>query len=189
MKRTIFNEGATLQPILLAGDEQKATLFGIEGGEWSHEIGRAVQHYGWRYDYRARTSGLERAMPFPFWARKLRELVRPHFGDQEPEQCIVNAYHPGQGIGMHSDADIFGPVIVSVSLGAWWPMRFRQPERRTPYERDGLDGDEVVELPAGSALVLAGPARYRWMHGICRRDSRGQTQPRTSVTFRSLVRR
>ena len=184
---SIFTEGATLLPAFVSRQEEQAILFGIDAGESSHEIQRPVQHYGWRYDYQARTSGLERALPFPAWARNLRDHVRPYFDGAEPEQCIVNAYEPGQGIGMHSDAGVFGPVVVSISLGAAWPMRFRKPERRMPYQRDGLAGDEVATLPIRSALVLRGAARYDWMHGICRQDSRKQVARRTSVTFRSLA--
>ncbi len=93
-----------------------------------------------------------------------------------PEQAIVNEYMPGQGIGMHADAASFGPVIVSLSLAADQAMRFRRGTVR-PYQRDGLDGDEIVTLPRRSALVLTGRARTNWMHGICRRQPRRVPAP------------
>ena len=130
-----------------------------------------MQHYGFRYDYDRRTAGrAEPAAPLPPWAQDAAARLEDLFGGTRPEQCIVNEYLPGQGIGMHADADAFGPVVVSISLGADWPMRFR-PRYGQPYDRNGLAGDAVVTLPARSALVLSGAARTRWMHGIDRRDT------------------
>ena len=184
---SIFNDGATLVRDVIAAEEEQALLAAINNATWSHEIGRWVQHYGWRYDYRARTSGLQRAARYPTWASRLADTVRPWFGKDDPEQCIVNRYQPGEGIGMHTDAGGFGPVIVSVSLNADWAMRFRSGNGNRPYERGGLPDDETAVLPARSALVLTGNARHRWMHGICRRDSRTERGTRISVTFRSLT--
>jgi len=87
---------------------------------------------------------------------------------------------------MHADHAQFGPLVASLSLGDEWPMRFR-PRRVRPYARDGLPGDEVVVLPRRSALVLAGPARTDWMHGIDRAAGRGRAV-RVSATFRTLAR-
>ena len=122
----------------------------------------------------------------PAWARAAAARLEAHFDGRAPEQCIVNEYLPGQGIGMHADADAFGPVVVSISLAAGWPMRFR-PRYGQAYSRDGRPGDEAVTLPARSALVLAGPARTRWMHGIDRRDTAAQRHRRVSATFRTLA--
>ena len=65
-------------------------------------------------------------------------------------------------------------------------MRFR-PRSVRPYARGGLPGDEVAVLPRRSALVLAGPARTAWMHGIDRAAGRGRAV-RVSATFRTLAR-
>ena len=144
---------------------------------------RRVQHYGYRYDYR-RSARPAPAAPLPRWAEVMAERLRTRFAGALPVQCIVNEYRPGQGIGMHADHGDFGPVVASLSLGAAWPMRFRP--RRGPYARDGLPGDEVAVLPRRSLLVLAGDARYRWMHGIARCDSDGQAMTRVSATFRGV---
>ena len=122
----------------------------------------------------------------PAGAKAAATRLEEHFGGAAPEQCIVNEYLPGQEIGMHADADAFGPVVVSISLATDWPMRFR-PRYGRAYSRDGLPGDEVVTLPARSALVLCGSARTRWMHGIDRRDTAGERHRRVSATFRTLT--
>ena len=181
---SIFEAGAVLVHDVLTAEECERVVAEIDRGEWSSEIGRRVQHYGYRYAYGAMTAA-QPAPPFPGWARELAARVEPHF-ESAPTQCIINEYLPGQGIGMHADAKAFGPVVVSVTLGAVWPMRFRERYGR-PYEREGLAGDEIAELPVGSALVLAGRARTAWYHGISRRDTRTMTGRRLSATFRTMA--
>ena len=100
----IFSDGARLVEDFLDQAEETAWLEAIDASEWSHEIGRRVQHYGFRYDYSRRTSGrTEPAAPFPAWATAAAERLEDVFGGTRPEQCIVNEYLPGQGIGMHAD--------------------------------------------------------------------------------------
>ena len=146
-KRSIFDEGAVLVPEVLDAGAARKTLAAIDTGPWSTEIGRRVQHYGYRYSYSGRAAQPTPTTPFPPWAEVLGGAVARHFGRQ-PTQCIVNEYEPGQGIGMHADAPTFGPVIVSVTLGSAWEMRFRAPGVR-PYSRDGLDDDEKGAAPRG----------------------------------------
>ncbi|MDE2904811.1 MAG: alpha-ketoglutarate-dependent dioxygenase AlkB [Acidobacteriota bacterium] len=187
MTTLIFSDGARLIEDFLDPATETAWLEAIDTSDWSREIGRRVQHYGFRYDYDRRTAGrAEPAAPLPPWAQAAAARLEDLFGGTRPEQCIVNEYLPGQGIGMHADADAFGPVVVSISLGADWPMRFR-PRYGQPYNRNGLAGDAVVTLPARSALVLSGAARTRWMHGIDRRDTAGERHRRVSATFRTLA--
>ena len=185
---SIFDQGASLVPDLITEPEERRILLRIGEAPWLAELSRRVQHYGYRYDYRARASGRHvPAAPFPRWASVVAERLAPWFGGAAPEQCIVNEYRPGQGIGMHADHAVFGPVVVSLSLGDDWPMRFRRRSVR-PYARDALPDDEVAVLPRRSALVLADPARTEWMHGIGRGDGRRRRAVRVSATFRTLAR-
>ena len=52
---------------------------------------------------------MQRAAPFEEWTRALARTVSPWFGLAEPDQCIVNADEPAQGIGMHTDWMSFAP--------------------------------------------------------------------------------
>ena len=182
---SILSHGASLVPAAIRDEEAGRILGEIDQERWSSEIGRRVQHYGFRYRYTGENSRPEPAPAFPPWAEGLADIVGQWMGTRAT-QCIVNEYRPGQGIGMHADARTFGPCVVSVSLGAAWEMRFRQRSAH-PYERNGLEDDERLRLPVGSALVLAGNARWSWMHGICRRQSAQETARRVSVTFRTLA--
>ena len=181
---SVFSAGATIVPDFITEPEEARLLQRIRDADWLTDLSRRVQHYGFRYDYRG-ASRPAPAAPFPRWAVVMATRLRGYFDGVVPVQCIVNEYRPGQGIGMHADHADFGPIVVSLSLAADWPMRFR-PRSVRPYRRDGLPDDEVALLPRRSALVLRGPARSAWMHGIDPADTRAEPSTRISATFRTL---
>ena len=183
---SIFDAGAAIVPDFIAPAEEERILLRISEAPWSAELRRRVQHYGYSYDYRG-SAPPGPAPEFPRWVRVMAERMADRFGGALPEQCIVNEYRPGQGIGMHADHAQFGPVVASLSLAAAWPMRFR-PRHVRPYASGALAGDETVTLPRRSLLVLAGAARRDWMHGIDAAASAAETVPRLSATFRTLAR-
>ena len=184
---SIFDHGATLVPDIVTEAEEERILLRISQAPWMTDLSRRVQHYGHRYDYRAPGNGRHAPAPaFPRWATVIGDRLAPYFDGAMPEQCIVNEYRPGQGIGMHADHSSFGDVVVSLSLGDAWTMNFR-PRSARPYVRDGLASDEVALLPRRSALVLRGPARSRWMHGIDPAANAGRSETRVSATFRTLA--
>ena len=185
---SIFADGATLVPDIVTEAEEERILLRISQAPWMTDLNRRVQHYGYTYDYRAPGAGRhDPAPPFPRWAHVIGGRLSPFFQGALPEQCIVNEYRPGQGIGMHADHGSFGPVVVSLSLAAAWTMNFR-PRSRRPYVRGGLASDEVVPLPRRAALVLSGAARSAWMHGFDPAANAGRSETRLSATFRTLVR-
>ena len=143
------------------GDEQQGSVIRqIDESAWLTDLERRVQHYGWRYDYRART--IDRSMrigPLPDWLEAIAVLLYEHTGQfaSVPNQAIVNEYEQGQGIAMHVDRHCFGRTVSTVSLGDDWMMDFR-----------AVGGDEKAQLllERGSALVLTEQARYGCLHGI-----------------------
>ena len=182
--------GLTCIENFLTPAEQARTLEAIDASEWMSTLERAVQHYGWRYDYslRAVTPDM-RIGPLPAWLHDLaRRLFRETASfDRVPDQAIVNEYLPGQGIAMHIDRHCFGDTVATLSLGDAWQMDFR---------RRGTPRSEVVhmDLAPGSALILTGDARSRWLHGIAKRKRErlhgGGWRPRerrVSVTFRTVL--
>ncbi len=182
---SIFDAGARLIYDFITEDEETRILQRISEAPWLTDLSRRVQHYGYRYDYRG-TTPPEPATPFPMWTVAIAARLRPHFDNRLPVQCIVNEYRPGQGIGMHADHADFGPIVASLSLGATWTMRFR-PRATRPYRREGIPGDQLAILPRRSVLVLRGPARTAWMHGIDPVDTRAEPLTRISATFRTLA--
>lgn len=138
----------------------------IDVQPWLADLSRRVQHYGWRYDYRARRiDAYQRigALSPPLTSLAAR-LVGEGLLGVLPDQAIVNEYLPGQGIAAHVDCEpCFGDEIATVSLLSDVPMAFRR-----------LGGDVVFErwLERRSVCVLSGESRYGWTHGIAKRRDR-----------------
>ncbi|MFN3170418.1 MAG: alpha-ketoglutarate-dependent dioxygenase AlkB [Hyphomicrobiales bacterium] len=179
--------GAFYVPSFLDAASQDAAVAAIDSAPWSTELRRRVQHFGYRYDYRARTVTSDAYLgPLPTWSDAIvQDLIDAAWLSKAPDQLIVNEYMPGQGIAAHIDCvPCFGDTIVSVSLLSACEMRFR--DRKT-------GGQLAIGLAPRSALVLTGPARFGWTHQIPARKSdliAGQRQKRSrrlSLTFRSTA--
>ena len=183
--------GLLLFPDLLTTEEQADCVKRIDAAaeQWRSDLSRRVQHYGWRYDYKARLITPDMYLgALPDWLQQLTARLHHETGsfDRIPEQVIVNEYLPGQGISTHIDHKGFGPTIYTVSLLESWEMDFSLNWR---------DKSPLV-LTQGSCLLLTGPARSRYQHGIQARrhepDGRGGRKPRRrrlSLTFRTVLNR
>lgn len=154
---------------------------------WITELKRRVQHYGYRYDYKARNVAPEsRLGPLPKWLSPYCDHLRADgFFPQSPDQIIVNEYRPGQGIAPHIDCvPCFTDTIASLSLGSFCVMEFTHAETREKIP---------VLLEPRSLVVLSGDARYRWQHAIPHRKvdrHNGSIFPRgrrLSLTFRKIA--
>ena len=178
--------GLTCHHEFVTAADEEALLAAIAGEPWLTSLRRRVQHYGYRYDYKARSVDRDMYLgPLPTWAAPILERLRT-FGafDRAPDQLIVNEYEPGQGIAPHVDCvPCFGPVVASLSLGSRCVMEFSQ--------RSTEDAVSIL-LPSRALLLLQGDARYLWRHAIRpRRNDRwdGAMLPRgrrVSLTFRTV---
>ncbi len=154
----------------------------IDAETWDTSLKRRVQHYGYRYDYKARkvTSDMHLG-PLPSWlARISTQLTNDGFISAKPDQVIVNEYFPGQGIAHHIDCEpCFGEKIFSISLGSAAMMTFKKPDTETV---------ELMLAPR-SLLMMYGDARYHWKHGIpARQSDKGHKRDRRiSLTFRRVT--
>lgn len=162
---------------------QTSLLEIIDRQPWSTALRRRTQHYGWRYDYQARTiTESLRLGPLPDWIQGVAsDLQQQGWFEHTPDQVIINEYQPGQGISMHKDRECFGPEVATLSLGDTVPMDF------TPLR--GTCGQPfAMTLAPGSLLILKGEARNNWMHGIAKRthDGNRPRQRRVSITFRTV---
>jgi len=179
--------GLKYVPVYVADPDESVLLAAVDAEPWRDDLKRRVQHYGYRYDYTARTVDPSMYLgPLPTWARALAaRLVADGHMAAAPDQLIVNEYEPGQGINAHVDCvPCFGPVVCSVTLGSQCVMEL------SPVE--GGEAESLL-LERGSLLVLGGEARYKWRHGIRGRKSDsvgGQTLGRgrrVSLTFRTVI--
>jgi alkylated DNA repair dioxygenase AlkB len=175
-------------PGFLTSSQQSEATDRIDKAPWRDDLERRVQHYGWRYDYRARTVSRDMHIgPLPDWLQEMAERLFVETGlfDRLPDQAIVNEYLAGQGIAMHIDRQCFGPAVATISLGDAWRMDL------LPVNGKAGRSDHIL-LEVGSALVMTGSARSRWLHGIAKRkrEREGENwrprQRRISLTFRTV---
>ena len=190
--------GLTYFPKLLPREKQSEILGEIDSRDWLMDLKRRVQHYGYSYNYKARNVNYSMhigELP-PFAIEVAEKLMSQKLIEKLPDQLIVNEYEPGQGISAHIDCEpCFENTIVTVSLGSVYDMDFISVE---------TDDELSAPLGLGSALVLRGEARYKWMHRIKARkndpypagdlfpnlagsDSKRPRGRRVSLTYRNVI--
>ncbi|NBX65628.1 MAG: alpha-ketoglutarate-dependent dioxygenase AlkB [Proteobacteria bacterium] len=171
----------------VTAEEQIHLIEKINQGSWINDLKRRVQHYGYKYDYKARTVSRDAYIgALPKWIEPIaRRLYQKGFFNTVPDQVIVNEYEPGQGISAHVDCiPCFGETIASLSLGSGAMMQFQNLQKNQKEE---------IYLEEGSLVILSGPARYEWMHAIPARKSdvvnglKIERHRRLSLTFRTMI--
>ncbi|MBL8596335.1 MAG: alpha-ketoglutarate-dependent dioxygenase AlkB [Devosia sp.] len=140
---------------------------------WRDDLRRRVQHYGYRYDYKARRVTRDSYLgPLPEWlATLVGGLSADGIFEAVPDQVIVNEYLPGQGIAAHVDCEpCFGDMIASLSLGSGCTMESRRSVRsrrwRTGSNRRVCSCSKAHPALTGSMGLRRG-ARTRWAARAC----------------------
>lgn len=179
-------DGLTYREDHITGRDADGLLAAVDASAWLADLKRRVQHYGYRYDYKARQARREdRIGPLPDFLKGVAiRLAREGVFSKTPDQVIVNEYLPGQGIAAHIDCrPCFGETISILSLGSACVMRFEHhPSSRTV---------ELALQPL-SLLTISGEARHEWTHAIPARKSdlidgeKHLRSRRVSLTFRTM---
>ena len=180
--------GLVYRPDFLDEDHERRLIEWIDQQEWSSELQRRVQHYGWRYDYKAREVDSSMHLgSLPVELAELAErLFRENLVPKLPDQVIINEYVANQGITPHVDAQSFADGIATISLLESWQMIFHAPRGKEKVPR---------LLEQRSVAVMHGEARYQWKHEIRKRKSeppldegrgRRKRERRISLTFRNV---
>ncbi len=180
--------GAAYVPQFIPSTQALDLVDLLDGGVWSGELKRRVQHFGYRYDYKARAVTSDAYLGhLPLWLQALgQHLVAAGHFDELPDQVIANEYLPGQGISAHVDCEpCFSDTIVSLSLLSSCEMVFRE---KASGARRG------VILEPCSLVIMKDRARYAWTHEIPSRKSdvilgnKVERSRRISLTFRKVIR-
>ncbi len=179
-------DGLTYLENYISEDEADRLVQEVDAAPWRTDLKRRVQHYGYRYDYKARQVRREDylgPLPAPFHGLAERLTREGHF-QTVLDQVIVNEYQPGQGISAHIDCQpCFGETIASLSLLSACVMRFASQTHSQQME---------LHLQPASLLILKGEARHMWSHAIPSRKTdviEGQKYIRSrriSLTFRIM---
>jgi alkylated DNA repair dioxygenase AlkB len=164
----------------VSSEYQNELIKFIDNQPWDTSISRRTQHYGYRYNYKDKHAETKLG-EIPKVFHKLICDLKDAFGT-EPNQVIINEYHPKQGIAAHIDhVKYFGPVVASVSLLSPVEMEFNIGKEKSN-----------ILLEPKSVVILKDEARYKWTHQIRSREYdhiRGvaiRRKRRVSVTFRTM---
>ena len=179
--------GLTLLPDFVSSSEEQSLLQSIDEAQWLHDLQRRVQHYGYKYDYKARSINHSMHIgPLPSWS----EIITQRMIDQDlinftPDQLIINEYIPGQGIAAHTDCEpCFGDTIISLSLGGTCVMNFTT-------KNDTKESVPIL-LENRCLVIMRKESRYNWTHGIAARksdvfnDNKFLRKRRVSMTWRKV---
>ena len=171
-------DGLDYLPDFITLDEQSVLIAHVDQQSWLSDLKRRVQHYGYKYDYKARTITQDSYLgALPDWLQSITKKL-----PFAPDQAIVNEYQPGQGISAHIDCEpCFCDTIASLSLGNAATMQFTKDNHK-----------KEIYLAPRSLITLSAEARYKWTHAIPARKSDiidGMKVPRErriSITFRKV---
>ncbi|MCW2365039.1 alkylated DNA repair dioxygenase AlkB [Sphingobium sp. B7D2B] len=164
---------------IIDGREEAALIeridaLGLAPFRFQQWTGKRLTHsFGWRYDFETGSFGT--TDPIPDWLLPLRARAARFAGLAADDlvQSLLTRYDAGAGIGWHRDRPVFEHVV-GISLGSDAVLRLRR-RHSGGFERAKL------ELAPRSVYHLSGEVRHDWEHSIA-----PMTQPRWSVTFRSL---
>lgn len=174
----------------ISREEEKELLLNIDKNEWLSDLKRRVQHYGYKYDYKARRIDQNFFIgEIPDWmtflSNRLQTLKLISF---KPDQAIINEYIDDQGIAAHIDCEpCFGDTIISISLGGQCVMNF-QKEINTKVEFK-----IPLLIPPRTLIIMTKESRFNWYHSIPSRktdkfnDLVHKRQRRVSITFRKVI--
>lgn len=168
-------------PEYITSTTETSIIKTINKQKWDNTLSRRVQHYGYRYDYKARTVTPEMYIgALPKWLNDFAiQLKEDGLSEEAPDQVIVNEYQPGQGISAHIDCEkCFGPRIFSLSLGSAVIMEFTL---------EGKPKNEIM-LERRSLVMMYGDSRSIWKHSIPARlkDKGIERGTRISLTLRTV---
>jgi alkylated DNA repair dioxygenase AlkB len=180
-------KGLQYIPKYISSEEAAFFWQAIYAENWLGDLKRRVQHYGFKYNYKARFIDYSMKIGnLPDWIMPFANRLHTEgYMPQVPDQLIVNEYQAGQGIASHVDCEpCFGNTIISLSLGSACVMDFTHKESQEKIP---------VLLEPQSLVVLKEDARYLWTHGIAAKksDRLGENvykrDVRISLTFRNII--
>jgi alkylated DNA repair dioxygenase AlkB len=187
LARSELPSGVIYLPNFITVEKENLLAQHLDLASWNNDLKRRVQHFGYRYDYKARRVTADSHLgPLPEWLQPVaRAFAAAGYTSKTPDQVIANEYLPGQGISAHIDCEpCFGPVVASLSLLSHCEMVFRNVDSRA---------STGIILEPRSLVILSGKGRYRWTHEIPARKSdmingfRQHRDRRISLTFREVT--
>lgn len=189
---TEYPPGLRVIEDVITPKQERDIVAWLDRQTWNDTLQRRTQFYGYDYGYYSHES--QKTTPISGPLLDLLPVVEKygHFTaeqrevDLEEMQCIVNEYTRDQGIAAHTDAKVFGPVVIGISLLSPVGMIFTRGEAKVE-----------VYLPRRSLFVMEGESRTKWKHCIPKRktvsmlegkrEKKEEDYRRISLTYRTVL--
>jgi len=117
--------------------------------------------------YKNKTKGFENIPAEWQWiGQRIQSCIEERLGQKckDFNQLLINQYAPNQGINYHTDkTHCFGPVIADVSLFSCCVINYKDKMAIGNANKNKI---KSVLLQPRSLVVMTGPSRYEWLHGI-----------------------
>lgn len=143
-------KGLFLSTDVITEEEERNIIKWLDKQPWSTALRRRTQHYGYEYNYTSRFVSPTTPMSGP-----ILDIANKFSNIFNANQCIVNEYYKDQTISPHTDAKMFGPIIMGLSIGEPANMIFTNGDKKF-----------VAYLPRRSLILLQDEARTLWKHSI-----------------------
>ena len=209
--------GVGLVENFVDASEESALLAVVDASPWEPLSKRFVKHFGYAFRYATSDVASKPDRPWPDHVSRLAGRIgvlcrsgaaraasfglgRANAMSVSYDQCTANDYPRGIGIAQHVDTPrAFGPTLASVSLASDCVFELSLDEGAPGFgnftrRRDhGVRERRRLFVPRRSLLLLSGPARYCWAHGVPSRrvdDVNGRAVSRgrrVSLTFRDVA--
>ncbi len=192
-----------LVPDFLNESQATALLSEIETTPFAlAQSGKRKQHYGAKINFNKQKLNSDAFKGLPAYTQNLEQRLREAFlletkpsaadlseraralARYQTTDLFVLRYHErdASNLDLHTDDTFaYGEAIIDVSLESDSVLTFVR------NSSSGMRPNDIecvrVPLPARSAALLYGPARFEWEHGILAYDICGR---RTSITLRTL---
>ena len=168
----------------LTDEEQDWLVSYLDSKEWNGdgvspnpELRRRTMQFGATFLFKTRT--ISERKPIPSELSWLLAKVE-RYGSFN--HLVCNEYKPGQGIMPHTDGELFGPVIVVLSLLSSCLITFSNDSECFQ-----------VELKPKSLLIMKGDIRFKFKHSISKDEIEYigkrpiHRARRISITFRQII--
>ncbi|CAL8124818.1 unnamed protein product [Orchesella dallaii] len=196
--------GVYLEPNFMTEEEERRLVAGCDSMEWDlSQSGRRKQNFGPKTNFKKKKISGRSFQGFPPFSKEFQEKLNsvPLLSDFITiEQCAIE-YRPETGacIDPHiDDCWVWGERVISINLLSDSVLTmnkftggitkynlsycYNDSIREDPIQKEEAGGDKTgmehplvrIPMPRRSLLVLYGPARYQWEHGIFRKDITGR---------------
>lgn len=179
-------EDITIIGDVITQDEERYLVDQIDSGSWiNSQSGRRKQDFGPKINFKKQKISLGTFKGFPLYIkciwRRLQESISELSDFNAVEMCHLE-YDSARGSSIEAHFDdfwVWGGRLVTLNYLSTSVLTLTHPTDECVKKFE-----IAIQMPPRSLLILAGDARYKWLHQIKRSDIDGR---RMATTWREFT--